>query len=353
MELPREVTNSFESDLIEALQPIRGYALASVLYAFFQSGLYDEFPGNPPRYPADLAARLSLDPDRTVAVLKYLRNEGYLLEREGQFRLSRRSELLGNYKPWYTMFIGGYSATFSSILKQLRSPQQYATRDSAMVGIGSCGISHFDAIPLFRALLESMDRKCRRVVDLGCGDGLYLIELCMSWRNVEAWGVEPDERAVERGREEIVRAGLEKRIQLVCADMIEFLSAPPAFEPDCFLFGFTLQELLEQVGEDAVLNILRTIGETFPDAYLSVIEVDYQIDSPTIRSHMLGLSYYNPYFLVHAVTQQRLEQAEYWRRLFRKSGYDIVAECHPSYLVDSTGFEVGFLLKKLLATSTE
>jgi 2-ketoarginine methyltransferase len=346
MELPREVTNSFESDLVEALQPIRGYVLASVLYAFFQSGLYNELSERPSGCPADLAAQLSLDPSRTVAVLKYLRNEGYLLERSGQFSLSHRSELLSYYQPWYTMLIGGYSATFNGILEQLRSPSQYAIRDAAMVGIGSCGISHFDAIPLFRALLESMDRECRRVVDLGCGDALCLIELCTTWKDVEAWGVEPDERAFAHGREAIRQAGLENRIQLVCADAIEFLSAPSAFEPDCFLFGFMLQELLEQVGEDAALGILRTIGEKFPDAYLSVIEVDYQIDSPIMRSHQLGISYYNPYFLIHAVTQQRLERAEYWRNFFRKGGYDIVTESHPSCLVDSTGLEIGFLLKQ-------
>ena len=59
----------------------------------------------------------------------------------------------------------------------------------------------------------------------------------------------------------------------------------------------------------------------------------------------LGLAYYNPYYLLHSFTEQRLETIEYWKQVFREAGLTIVAVEHPDKDYDSLELKVGFLLR--------
>lgn len=91
------------------------------------------------------------------------------------------------------MLIGGYGHTFLQIGKKLKKNSGHADRDVSKVGVGSCGISRYDAIPLTRTLMAKIQGEYRQLFDFGCGNGLYLIELCKAIPEIEAWGIEPYE----------------------------------------------------------------------------------------------------------------------------------------------------------------
>ena len=103
---------------------------------------------------------------------------------------------------------------------------------------------------------------------------------------------------------------------------------------------------MAQDGEQGVINFLLKLNKHFPDAKLIVVEVDDAFGSASIYSDPIYLGYYNPYFLLHHFTQQKLEKVEFWRKIFALAGLSIISENKIESVVDSTGLEIGFLLSK-------
>jgi 2-ketoarginine methyltransferase len=58
------------------------------------------------------------------------------------------------------------------------------------------------------------------------------------------------------------------------------------------------------------------------------------------------MAYYNPYYLIHQITEQRLETSQFWADLFRRAGLECLTMAHPDDRVDSTRLELGYLLKR-------
>lgn len=339
------VTQTFESRLVEALDPVRSYVVAACIYHLFSTGIYDVLLAGA-RPAAAIAAALDLEEARAAVFLKFLRNEGLLCEQDGGYALSDRGRGLQEFRPWYTMLVGGYGKTFLELGDKLHRGRGHASRDAAQVGIGSCGISHHDAIPLTRRLMARAPAGAqRRLLDLGCGNALYLAEFCKASPEIEALGVEPSPEGVLAARALIRREGLEHRVRVVCSGALEFFASPSDFTPDFVVLGFVLHEILGQNGEEAVLDLLRRLVARYPAVHIVVIEVDQRIDDPAVMGGGLGLAYYNAYYLLHPFTDQRLETRAFWDALFDRAGLEIVARGDVDPEVDSTGLELGYLLR--------
>jgi 2-ketoarginine methyltransferase len=110
--------------------------------------------------------------------------------------------------------------------------------------------------------------------------------------------------------------------------------------------GFVLHEILGQEGEAGLIKFLSQLTDRFPDICIIVIEVDNVIDNPRLMQHGLSLAYYNPYYLLHPFTNQRLESQAFWDNLFEKCQLKILAKEAIDPRVDSTGLEIGYLLQK-------
>lgn len=341
-------TDRLEPRLIAALQPIRGFVLASTLYHFFETGLFDSLHES--RRTADeLIRNHGMEPDRLIEMLLFLQNEGIVEDNQGRFQLTAKGREYEDFRGWYIMLIGGYGGTFLQMGERLRQGSPPATRDSAQVGVGSCAISHYDAIPLTRSLMAKVTDPGNpvRLLDLGCGNALYLVEFCGAMPNIHAWGVEPSAKGYEAAVDLVRQSGLDSRIRLTCSTALDFFRTVDAdYRPDFIVLGFVLHEILGQSGEEAVLQMLRGIVERFPDVSLIVIEVDRRIDDPSVMQHGLALSYYNAYYLLHPFTQQRLETRAFWDQLFARAGLTTLAREDVEPRVDSTGLTMGYLLAK-------
>lgn len=341
-----KVALGFEDWLVEQLQPIRGFALAAAIYHLFDLGLAETLLHGPAQSTGALAAHHDLDRKRLMALLHFLQAEDFLrLDGETVQALPRLRDMEKAW-PWYEMLIGGYGRTFLDIGVGLRSSDAPVARDGALVGSGSCKISHYDAIPLTRTLLGRMPAPPCKIIDIGCGNALYLEELCMLWPDLVAVGVEPDRKGHTRSTRAIAASANASRIRLYCASGQEFIAGTDERDADALIVAFVLQEILGQDGREGVLAFLRATVSRFPDAHMVVIEVDDQSGNPAAMRHALARSYYNPYFLVHPFTRQSLAGPDFWKALFAEAGLALVGEATTDPAVDSTGFEIGFLLKR-------
>lgn len=346
---PRSPDERFEDGLVAAIEPIRQFALASVSIQFFESGLFALLAEAGPLSAEQVSRRQGWDPDRTRALLCYLAVEDLVqvtAEDGPAYSVAPRAEALQPYLSWYQLLIRGYAPTFLGLSDALAAGAEPTERDLPAVGTGSCGMSHFDAIPLTRRLMGKVDPAPTRIVDLGCGNGGYIAELCAVMPSISALGIEPSPIAAEDGNRIIAELGYADRARVIAGDAHEVLIDGFDFEPDCFILGFVLQEILGQIGRTGVIEFLRAVHERYPTASVVVIEVDNRHGDIDFMRRGLARAYYNPYYLIHPFTGQRLETREYWLQLFAEAGYAVVAENTTSADVDSTGLELGFLLQR-------
>src|SRR5689334_22040305 len=106
------VDGGFEQRLIEGIRPIAEHFLAAALHHFFDTGLYDTLVGEPGFRPiAGLAESMAFEEYRLRGLLYFLANEGVVEIESDGVRLTRKGAGYGEFRPWYTMMIGGYSTT--------------------------------------------------------------------------------------------------------------------------------------------------------------------------------------------------------------------------------------------------
>lgn len=340
-------SSDYERRLTESIQPIRHFFLANVLHHAFQLGVFAELAARPGTSGGKLAASLGLDEVRLRATLAYLRNENYVLDEEDGWSLTRKGTEVAEFAPWYQMCVGGYAPTFQQLGGVLQAGAGYASRDSFQVGVGSTGLGVTDTLPLAMQLFDSAAAKCGTLVDLGCGDGRFTIEILKRRPELRGIGVDPTPASIERARRMRDENGLGDRLEFVTATAADVpkLDLPSGGSGIAFLTAFVLQEMLEQDGEQAVEDLLRATFDAFPGAVWVVVEMDYQPDSPLIAAHGLAQAFYNPYFLIHNITEQRLQTRAWWNDLFARAGLKAVAATTDPR-VDSTGLEIGFLLSR-------
>lgn len=334
-----------EDELVRALQPYRGFVVASVLHGFLERGLYDALAERP-RPVQELADAFDLDPERLRAVLLFLANEDLVAFNGGDVVApTQRLTEVGKVRAWYEMMIGGYAETFLQMGDKLAAGSGPASRNGEYVGRGSCGISLHDSLPIVHRLLEVSGREHRLMLDLGCGSGIYLTELCRAYPELRGVGIEPDEGARDAAVEFVAAEGLSDRIDIELANAVDYLNAGK-LQPDLALLGFVIHEVLGQRGEEGVRQLLGALFDASPGADLIVIDVDHQLGSPEHMRHPLAQTYYNGYYLLHPFTSQRLEPIAYWEQLYDSCGVEVVDRQTTDPSVDSTGLEVGWLLRR-------
>jgi 2-ketoarginine methyltransferase len=341
------VDGAFELRLINAIKPISEHFLAMNLYHFFDTGIYDQLAilGRPEPI-TDLAHRLELDLVRLRSFLVYLANEGVVIVHDDIVSLTQRAESSAEFRSWYTFLIGGYAPTVAGIGDALRAGAPPCPRNGAKVGVGSCEIARYDGIPMLVSLLQNAGITPHVVLDLGCGNGLYLVEVCRQFPHITAWGIEPDPAGFGEAQRLIKNENLDERVRLINTSAERFLADPPTeCLPDLVVFGYVLQEILGQRDEDSVVQQLRSVVTSFPQIDIAVIEVADESANPTVMRHQLARRFWNAYYLIHPFTRQRLESRVFWENLFRTAGLACRETVTTPAAVDSTGVELGYLLR--------
>jgi 2-ketoarginine methyltransferase len=332
-----------EERLIECLEPFKGFVLSSVIFALHKEGLDTDFARGCTL--DELVARRGLDRERAAALADYLTAAGVIASDDGVLRLTSLGRGYGEARAWYEMMIGGYGVTFLALGDHLAAGTPPTPRVGRYVGSGSCGISRHDSIPLVRALLADSGRDYRRLVDLGCGSGVYLTELCGDYPAMTAVGIEPDAMAAQQARQWVATQPTADRVTIEQCGALEWL-AGATDKPDLAILAFVIHEILGQSGEEAVRSFLTRLFALAPGLDLVIIDIDLRSGDEVAMKHSLAQNYYNAYFLMHPFTQQRLKPRGWWENLFTECGLSIVSSGLTDPATDSTGFEVGWLLRR-------
>jgi 2-ketoarginine methyltransferase len=343
------LTDGFETRLIQNTQPVRHFFLAQALHHAMHVGLFAALADEPGATGATLAGHLGLDTERTEALLRYLRAEGYCVYENG-WSLSTAGTEVGVFAPWYEMLVGGYASSMQQLEDVLRDGTRFASRDTTKVGEGSCGIAVYDALPLVEQLLAHADvaGAPKTVVDLGCGDGSFLMDVLAARPGLKGIGVEPHAGSVTLAEKRSAERGLQDRLQMVQggAHTALELDLPDQGQGMCFMTAFVLQEVMKQEGQQAIEDLLVQTFERYPQARWLVVEMDHQPTAPVMSTHGLAQTFYNPYFLIHSITEQQLETRDWWDKLFDRLGLVVEIAASPDPRADTTGLQFGVLLSK-------
>ena len=335
-----------ETELSEHLTPIRYMFLAQVMFSVFECGLYDELKNRANNTIPEMANRLGFSSYRLEGLLFYLKNEGIVeINETGSPKLSSRGLQMGVAKPWYQLLVGGYGQTISNLEPLLKKRSTYGKRRDEFIGVGSCGISRFDALPMAKELIVDIDDPLEYLVDIGCGDGSYLIDLCEEFPNLKGIGIEPSDVSSTFAKNLVKSHKLSNRIQIKIGSFDLLTNLMNIGNHPVFVIAFVLQEVLEQSGRPHVVSVLETIKKNYPKGKVVVIEVDRAELNEDKMSSPLGLGYYNPYFLIHRVTEQRLESPEFWHKVFSEAGWQLSKTVFPRKDYDSLQLKMGFLLE--------
>jgi ubiquinone/menaquinone biosynthesis C-methylase UbiE len=107
-----------------------------------------------------------------------------------------------------------------------------------------------------------------RALDIGCGTGTFAVALKLRYPSVEIVGIDPDERALARAKQKVMRAGVEVQFQCGFADSLQY----PAATFDVVFSSFMFHHLEGDNREKTLREVRRVLkpGGTF---YLLDFEV--------------------------------------------------------------------------------
>jgi len=302
---------------------VRGYLETTTMHALLNVGLIDEMQKQPSVNIEEFAARANLE----MHVLQPLCEAFYCLgmfDRNGSgYALSEKGRSVVEVMRGWLEICYGYDEVFHSLEGLLRKQKVYGRdlyRRSDFVARGSGEMENLLFFPMVNDIINAKGYK--RILDLGCGDGAFLRNLCGLNPEVQCFGIDLAPSAVEEGNRALREAGLEGRVSLFALDIskIEQVSGDLK-DIDAATVFFVLHELL-YFGEDVLLNFLRNFRRLFPGAPLIAFEA---VRPPVeeMRRHP-GISVY--YFLYHDLTQQKPVDADTWKQLFRDAGFESIEE---------------------------
>lgn len=300
---------------------IRGYLETTTMQALLNVGLIDEMQRNASVDIDAFAARENLEPAVLLPLCEAFYCLGMFERNGGGYRLSEKGRDIAEVMRGWLEVCYGYGEVFHSLEPLLRKEQVYGKdfyRRSDFVARGSGEMENLLFFPMVNDII--MANGYKTVLDLGCGDGTFLRMLCGLNSEVQCLGIDLAPTAVEEGNRVLREAGLQERVSLRALDISKIDGAAlPAI--DVATVFFVLHELL-YFGEDVLLNFLRDFRRLFPGAPLIAFEA-VRPPAEELRKHP-GISVY--YFLYHDLTQQKPVDADTWKQLFRKAGFESIEE---------------------------
>lgn len=308
---------------------VGGYHLARVLTALLNVGLFDALAGQGRVDLAAFAEREGLRPEILSTLCDYLYASRFL-DREGPYiRLSKRGRLALDGMRGSLDLLQGYDEVFGNLEPLLRGERRYGVdlvRRADYVAKGSGEVGKLLAFPL---MAEALRRHgFRRVLDLGCGDGSFLIDLCQRLPEMRGYGVDIAPTAIAAGCRKVTELGLQGRIELMPGDIFELDGLAARLGDVQAITGvYVVHEFLGECGE-RLIELLSRLRAAFPGVPLVLCEViAHSPDELRARPGPV-----KEIQLFHHLSNQRLASRAEWRGLFARAGYTHVEEDYLGFL---------------------
>lgn len=310
------------------LDAIRGFYTTRTLIALFNIGFFDELSMRGAIDLTDFAARHDLDLTVLKSVCDYLYALTVLDRRGDEYRLDSGITFPAQLVQGPVQVVYAYEEVFYNLEALLKKERTYGIevhRRSEFVARGS-GAS--GEILVFPYLSEMLDRRgFQRILDLGCGDGTFLIDQCRRNDRVTGYGVDLAPEAIAYGNKRLAEEKLQNRVTLVTMDIFNLAAlAPQVRDIDAAISVFVLHELFA-LGPATIVDLLRTFRTCFPGIPLVLCEM-IRHTPEELRQKPGGVAEIQ---LFHSLSNQPLLTRDEWRDLFRKAGFAHVQEEYLSF----------------------
>lgn len=306
-------------DLNTAARPafdlFSGFSLCATLASLETAGLL-----------AELAATGRLDPDSHglgAPLLDYLAARGIVEECGDRHRFTPLGDAIRadiGYLVWLSRGYGLPMRSIAEFVTGARGTDDHAGRDGSGVAVGSALVGARDLVPQALDLLDGT--RVTRVLDLGCGNARFLLEICRRF-GATGTGVDEDARACAEAEREINAAGAAGTVSVRQLDAGDLAALPGIAATDLVVTFFLLHEILA-AGRAALVDHLRGLARRLPaGAHLLIAEVTPATTEP-------GQLFSPEFTLVHALMGQRLLDAPGWHAVLADAGFTVAREVRPT-----------------------
>lgn len=294
---------------------IRNYHLAKVLTALYRANIIEKIKSDEPIKTENF-------PECNSYLLGHLFHylsihDIFTVDDNGDYYLTEKGRgLLSDPGIAHLCFYSeAYADITSNIDKFLTNKASYGkdiTRNGKSLGI------HCDT--LFReyhtaSVFEAIkDLDAKKILDIGCGGGQFLVDVCRNSDTLTGVGLDISEPAIVYAKENATQLNLSSRLSFVVADAFDLSTWPQdCFDADILTAAGVIHEHFRD-GEQAVIDILNTYAELLKDKGFKAIV----LGEPEIRYDLIKSD--SDLYLVHIFTAQGFPHyREEWLELFKKT----------------------------------
>ncbi|MFE5140026.1 SAM-dependent methyltransferase [Streptomyces fagopyri] len=249
-------------------------------------------------------------------VLRFVQVRGLVESQGDSWRLTPRGASLLGEVPEAVIgyYAEAYGPVLSSIEGLLTGRLRYGSdvaRDTEALGRRCEVLFRSVGMNVVRELVGKYQAK--RVLDLGCGTGGLVLDLCREDPGLRAVGLDIAEDAVALGSKRAAEEGLDDRASFVVGDAFAPDDWPEAArECDLFIAVGAVHEHFRD-GEAAVVELLRAYSDLLASKPGSVLV----LAEPELFTDAVDADF----FLVHALTEQGFPQPrEPWLKVIEAAG---------------------------------
>ena len=218
------MTNPFEAarHARRVAGALDAFAQVPLLRAGLRLGLFEAL--RQPQEPRALAERLGLAPDLVTAWARMLHAQGWLTKRGETYRIGPSIEWLldapesGAVSALLDHAVDSMAPRLGALPELLKGAPRplFGDREEAL---RMAAITKLFEPRALRALERIPGaRRPRRVLDIGCGQGVYLADLLRRHRDAMGLGIEVDPRVAEQARRRLVEADVTRRAEIRVGD---------------------------------------------------------------------------------------------------------------------------------------
>jgi SAM-dependent methyltransferase len=247
--------------------------------------------------------------------LTYLRVAGVLDEWQGRFRLTPRGTFLTGEISLARL--GFYLEAYAPVTRRmtdLLTGEAVYGRDVVRAGGPLSRHSGAVATVSYIGLVAEAlgDRKPRRVLDLGCGDGSLILRLCALHPELSGAGIDISPDAIENARVNSKQEGFEDRTTFEVADAFDPGTWSESASAADVIVGVGVMHELFRDGDDAVIAVLDRLADALTGGKA------FLLGEPELRyDHRANDS---DFFLMHVLTNQGTPRDRTaWLDVFRES----------------------------------
>jgi len=301
----------------------RGFFATRAIQALFNVGFLDRLSAEG---RVDLSA-FSREKGLDLRILRLLCDYLYalhFLDKDGdRYSLGRHGRILTEVLRGTFDLMYAYEGLFHDLESLLRREKSYGRevkRREEFVGKGSGQSARLLPFPMAADLIKR--NGFSKILDLGCGDGEFLISLVKGNSHFRGYGVDLSEEVVALAGRRLLQEGLTDRIQIMVGDLFNLREIREKVGvPHAATTFYVLHEFLWN-GREAVIDLLRQFRKVFPGVSLITCEIT-QVQSEDFRKKPTAILEHH---LFHDLSQQRVISREQWKRIFLESGLNLLEE---------------------------